>query len=151
DIQNGGAEYCPSEKWLGIWWPADELLMIELVAGGKLERFYREAEWMLTAYLRERFLDLPPQLLHEAIRLNDSLIKRPFQTEDLELTLSYNIWDFTRSVLRGQPVPLENRTCVHHIDRTSQTWSSWDDYCREVIWYGNKKGAYLYGNTEREP
>ena len=30
------------------------------------------------------------------------------------------------------------------VDRERQSWWSWDDYCREVIWYGNKKGAYLY-------
>ena len=28
---------------------------------------------------------------------------------------------------------------------------SWEDWCREVIWYGNKKGAYLYGNRALEP
>jgi len=27
----------------------------------------------------------------------------------------------------------------------------WDDWCREVIWYGNKKGAYLYTNCTVEP
>ena len=26
-----------------------------------------------------------------------------------------------------------------------------DDWCREVIWYGNKKGAYLYGSNIVEP
>src|SRR5437868_10055725 len=53
DIQNGGAEYCPSEKWLGIWWPADAALKNGAAAGGKLEGVYREAQWMRSAYRRE--------------------------------------------------------------------------------------------------
>jgi predicted AlkP superfamily pyrophosphatase or phosphodiesterase len=32
------------------------------------------------------------------------------------------------------------------IDRTSKTYTSWEQWYREVIWYGNKKGAYLYGS-----
>ena len=30
DIQRGGSEYCRSEAWLGIWWPADEYVLIKL-------------------------------------------------------------------------------------------------------------------------
>jgi len=90
-------------------------------------------------------LDLPPNLLHESILLNRSLIKKPFQTEDLDLELSYNIWEFYRSVLCGEAIPLESKPTKYHIDRTSQTWSTWDVWFREVVWWGNKKGAYLYG------
>lgn len=147
NIQNGGPEYMHSKEWLNIWWPADEHIMIKLCVENKLELFYQEAERLLERYLKEKFLDLPKELLRESILLNSSLIKRPFQTEDLELNLSYNIWEFYQSVLAGSPIPLESRRCAHHIDRTSVTWSSWEDWCREVIWYGNKKGAYLYGNN----
>lgn len=146
-IQNGGIEYVHSKEWLNIWWPADEHIMIKLCVENKLGLFYQEAERLLERYLKETFLELPQQLLREFILLNSSLIKRPFQTEDLEVNLSYNIWEFYQSVLAGTRIPLENRRCTHHIDRTGVTWSSWEDWCREVIWYGNKKGAYLYGNN----
>jgi hypothetical protein len=41
-------------------------------------------------------------------------------------------------------VPIRRRTTVLAVDRERHSWPTWDDYCREVIWYGNKKGAYLY-------
>ena len=44
EIQEGAEEYCRSEKWLNIWWPADEYILIELCTSGKLGFFYREAE-----------------------------------------------------------------------------------------------------------
>ncbi len=145
DIQNGGYEYVQSKEWLNIWWPADEYILIKLVVEDRLDAFYRQAEMLLERFLGHRGLELPPGLLHEAIALDRSLIKRPFQTEDLELELSYNIGERYRSVLRGQPIPLDPGPRKYHIDRTSQTWSTWAAWCQEVIWWGNKKGAYLYG------
>jgi len=145
NIQNGGPEYVQSKEWLNIWWPADEYILIKLVVEDRLDAFYQEAETLLTRSLHDRFLELPPTLLHESILLNRSLIKKPFQTEDLDLELSYNIWEFYRSVLLGQLIPLESKHTKYHIDRTSQAWSMWDIWFREVIWWGNKKGAYLYG------
>jgi hypothetical protein len=52
----------------------------------------------------------------------------------------------------GARVQLEERPCVNRINRTKVTYHSWEDWYREVVWYGNKKGAYLYGNdlVERE-
>ena len=144
-IQDGGPEYIWSKKWLNIWWPADEYILIKLCAENKLTQFYNEAERLLGRLMEDKFLTLPPGLLHEAIELNKSLLKLPLQTDDLDLELSHNLWEFYHSALRGRPIPLENRANVYHVDRTSRTWSSWDQWCQEVIWYGNKKGAYLYG------
>jgi len=92
-------------------------------------------------------LSLPNQLLQEAVELNYSLLKQPFQSNDLEHQSSYNILEFYRASITGEECPLVNKSTTHHIDRTSQVWDSWDDWCREVIWYGNKKGAYLYGSN----
>lgn len=144
-IQNGGYEFVQSKEWLNIWWPADEYMLIKLVVEDRLGGFYEQAKMLLERFLKSRGLAMPPNLLCDASLLNRSLLKMPFQTEDLDLDLSYNIWEHYRSVILGQPVPLENKPTRQHIDRTSQTWSSWDRWFREVIWWGNKKGAYLYG------
>jgi len=151
DIQNGGSENYHSEEWLNIWWPEDEYVLIKLSCEEKLESFYQECETLIHAFLKERFLELPRAVVHDAIELNKNLLKQPFQKYDLRLELSYNIWEYYRSVLQGETIPLEQKASVYHVDRTSCTYSSWDDWCREVVWYGNKKGAYLYdGNFKIE-
>jgi radical SAM superfamily enzyme YgiQ (UPF0313 family) len=151
-IQNGGPEYCRSEEWLNIWWPADEYVFIKLSVEGRLGAFYREAEGLLVRVLREKSADLSALVLHEAVTLNQSLIKQPFQTEDLDLEFSHDVWECYADAVQGDPRPLQQVPARYHIDRTSERWSSWDDWCREVVWYGNKKGAYLYGRraVERE-
>ena len=140
-IQNGGPEYCRSEEWLNIWWPADEYTFIKLSVEGRLPAFYREAEEALARLLDEQGADVPEGLLHEAVALSESLMKQPFHSADLDLELGYNVWEFYRSAVQGNSIPLEKTPCLYHIDRTSETWSSWDKWCKEVVWYGNKKGA----------
>ncbi len=144
DIQNGGAEYCESKEYLNIWWPVDELILIKLCTENKLDLFYAEAEKELGKFLNKRGLDLPQGLLHETILLNRNLIKLPFQKKDGSLELSYNIWEVYRAVLTGKSVPIEQGKYRYLIYQSSLAWSSWEDWCKEVIWYGNKKGAYLY-------
>lgn len=145
NIQNGGPEYIASTEWLNIWWPADEYALIKLVYENKLDKFYQESEAVLEQFLKEKSIPVP-KALSDVISLNKSLVKRPFQTEDIECSCAFNLWEFYRSVFLGNPIPLEKKEIVYSIDRTTEKWQSWDDWCQKVIWYGNKKGAYLYGN-----
>lgn len=140
-IQAGGPEYVPSKEWLNIWWPADEYLLIKLCVEGRIDDFYREAEQLLA--------EASPEIVRDAVRLNRALLKKPFPCGDLEVELSYPVWEFYRSVLKGQPGTLGKIPTSYKIDRTSRTWPTLDDWCREVVWFGNKKGAYLYGTEGR--
>jgi radical SAM superfamily enzyme YgiQ (UPF0313 family) len=150
DIQAGGAEYCHSPEWLDIFWPADEYVLIKLCVEGKLDRFYAEAESLLAELTEAHSAAMPRELLHEAVRLNRQLIKLPFQRDDIEVETSHNIWEYYRAVLVGDRIPLEERACVNRIRRSQAVYDTWTDWYREVIWYGNKKGAYLYGNDAAE-
>jgi hypothetical protein len=53
-------------------------------------------------------------------------------------------------VLVGDRVALTPRPVVNRIRRSRAVYDTWTDWYREVIWYGNKKGAYLYGNDAAE-
>ena len=146
DIQTGGPEYCHSAEWLNIWWPADEYMLIKLCTENKLNDFYHEAEQLLMVFLAQKGIHMPVDLLHESVEINKNHIRLPFQTEDLIMQTSYNIWEFYKSILQGQPGILEKKEHTYCIDRTSFKVDTWEQWYQEVIWYGNKKGAYLYGN-----
>lgn len=144
DIQNGGSEFCESKKWLNIWWPADELILINLCAENKLAEFYKEAKQFIGKFLRKQKITDYQLILHDAIFLNQNLLKMPFQNKNLDIKLSYNIWEVYRANLTGKKVTLIKGDYHYEIDRTSVHWNSWEDWCREVVWYGNKRGAYFY-------
>ena len=83
-------------------------------------------------------------MLTDAVRLNQALLKRPFTNDRLPVSLRYNVWDCYRRSCAGEEVLVTAQPTRLSVDRMRHSWSSWDDYCRDVIWYGNKKGAYLY-------
>lgn len=145
DIQSGGEEYCYSREWLGIWWPADEYALIELVSGGKFPEFYAEAEKVLLGFAKDSALF--PAMLKDALHLNRALLKIPFVDGDLEVKTSWNVLEFRKCILRGEKCDIPRGEFIFNIDRSSERWSSFADWCREVVWYGNKRGAYLYGHA----
>ncbi|MEK7507154.1 MAG: radical SAM protein [Patescibacteria group bacterium] len=150
EIQRGGEEYHHSKKWLDIWWPLDEYCLIELCTSGRFGEFYTEALEALRRFFAWRAIDMSEGILEDAARLNQSLIKLPFQTEDLLVEPQWNIWDFYQGVTRGESVKLTQGRYSHRVDRTRERWNSWEEWCKLVVWYGNKRGAYLYGNTPQE-
>lgn len=147
DIQNGGVEYCHAPDWLNIHWPADEYILIRLAIEGRLTPFFGEAERAIDLLLKSRAIEIPSAVIHDAVALNQHLLKLPFQATDLEIECSCNVWEFYRSVVLGKPIALERGPHKYRINRTSEQWHTWDEWFEKVIWYGNKRGAYLYGNT----
>jgi radical SAM superfamily enzyme YgiQ (UPF0313 family) len=151
DIQNGGPEHVASREWLNIWWPADEYILIRLCRDGKLSSFYAEAEAVLERFLTENRLHCPEGLLAEAMALNRALIKEPFVSEDLELLQTWNAFEVYRGALVDQEVPLVKGQYRYRIDRSNQAWPSWEEWFRDVVWYGTKRGAFLYPCTRTLP
>ena len=143
-IQRGGSEHIPSSEWLNIWWPADEYVFIKLCIESRLSEFYQEAEKVLGNFLKKKKLKLPDGLLAEAIRFNRALIKLPFKKKDLDISLNYNLFEIYHGVLEGIDISLEKGNFCYTVKRTSQKWNSWDEWLREVVWYGSKRGVYIY-------
>jgi radical SAM superfamily enzyme YgiQ (UPF0313 family) len=144
EIQEGGSEFCQSKEHLGIWWPVDELAFINLVSENKLNGFYKESQDILEDLLNQKNISYDTNVLKESLSLNKNLIKTPFKNSDLKVKTTHNILEVYEADLTGKMINLEDKSSTYHIDRTNEKWGSWDDWCKEVVWYQNKKGAYLY-------
>ena len=149
-IQNGGPEYYYSKEWLGIWWPDDEYQLIRLSAEGKLGIFYEESRKLLETLLKktQNYDSIP--LVAESVKINHALLKQPYLYDDLETESEYNILGMYNQVLKDQPSSFKRIKSKYRIARSTQTWKDWQTWCREVVWYGNKKGDYLYGSASLE-
>lgn len=143
-IQDGGPEYVYSPEWLGIYWPADEYIFIKLTADNRLAAFYDECRRLLHALAPASAPNRA--ILDEAIRLNNVLVKQPGQHRDVTVPCSVDLMAFYRGVLNGERIELKAQPVHYAVRRSAETWPDFQDWCREVVWYGNKKGAYLYGN-----
>ena len=143
-ISNGGVEYTYSEEWLGVYWPADEYAFIKITEENTLDCFYREAEILLLDLLGKHDLNLPLQAILDAVRVNHSLMSQPFVSDTISCEVNYNVIDFWNKVREGEGAEIIETPSVVEIDRSVRCYENFDDWCREVVWWGNKKGAYLY-------
>ena len=143
-IQQGGSEYVFSKEYLNIFWPADEYIFVKLTAEGKFDAFYAEAGKLLAETVSARHSGLPMDVIDEAIRLNHALVHQPFARTDLKVKLRYDILDYWHKVRTGEPALLVEKPMLIEIDRTSKPYDDLQKWCREIVWWGNKKGAYLY-------
>ena len=122
------------------------MAFIRAVTENKIEDFYEDAKHILFELFEEKGIDNYESVIEESIILNKALIKLPNQTKDLQLKLNYNIWDVYNENLKGRRKTLKKDNYERLIDRTSETWNSWTDWCEKVVWWSNKKGAYLYNS-----
>lgn len=150
EIQQGAPEYIHSPECLDIYWPTDEFALIGLARRNQLKDFYQEATRVLQNFLKHRDVQDAHGLIAEAAHLNQNLLKLPFVSHDQEMDLSTNLWEIYGAALQGQRVEVVPGHYRLSIDRHSQSWNTWEDWYRQVVWYGNKKGAYLYSNLSIE-
>jgi radical SAM superfamily enzyme YgiQ (UPF0313 family) len=143
-IQAGGVEYKYSEEWLGVYWPADEYVYIRLTAERKFDSFYLEIERLLLTLCSHAESMSSTEAVQDAITLNHALVSQPHFNTDIQIHCRYNIIDFWRGITEGKPVSLEKDSYTYQVKRTLHQYSSFQLWCKEVVWWGNKKGAYLY-------
>jgi tRNA A37 methylthiotransferase MiaB len=143
-MQQGGPEYEFSAEWLGIYWPQDEHMLIQLSVENRLDPFYEEAGRLLLSLGAER---MSARLMTDAVRFNRALLKQPFLEKDCELQLDHDLLPYYRAVLHNEEPQLVENPTRYRIERSPRVWTSWADWMREVVWYGNKSGAYLYDSV----
>lgn len=146
DIQSGEPEHLYRREWLGIYWPDDEYLLIRLSIEGMLDQFYEESKALMSAFLNN---GMSSDLLGDAFRLNREMLKQPFQTTDVTVELNYDVLSYWRSIKADEEFSPERNPVSYRIRRKEEVWMSWEDWMREVVWYRNRSGAYLYEDIVR--
>ena len=69
-----------------------------------------------------------------------------FSVKLTEYGCNFNILEFCEGVKTGQPVDLAHQPAAIFINRAEAAYDDFDAWCQEVVWWGNKKGAYLYNS-----
>ncbi len=146
-IQAGSAEYYHEERFLNSYWKPDEVMVMRIVADGKLDQFYDESKQLLLEFIAESGIEMDEILIDEAIHLNKALLKVPFAKDDLLVTLETEAVDLWENVVKVEQNTGRTFGRVRVL-RSKNQWQKLDDWCREVVWFGNRTGSYFY-ETER--
>lgn len=139
-IQSGGYEYAFSAKYLNVYWPIDELIYIELAMERKLDEFYSECEDVI---LQLCYNTKSTSLIKQSIKLTKSMISTPWRNSKINVELNYNLQEFWTGFRQGKKVEIKyTPNSLNYIEH-NKIWSDSEDWCRKIVWWGNKKGAYL--------
>jgi hypothetical protein len=133
-----------------IPWPADEYIFVKLTAEGTFDAFYAEAGKLLAETLNARHGSLPTDVIDEAVQLNHALVNQPFATGNLTLKLRHDLLGYWHAVRNGEQALLREAPVLVEIDRLGKRYDDFQKWCREIVWWGNKKGAYLYSPIAKE-
>jgi radical SAM superfamily enzyme YgiQ (UPF0313 family) len=142
-IQGGGPEPIASAEWLNVWWPADQWAIIDMVTRFRTEAVVRESEAAVRQMLVRRGAHVPDVIIGESFRLAAALFAQPFELDDEDLELGYDVPAAYDAVLRGEPLP-EVSPATGTIIRAAEKWLDWEAWLEHVIFCHNQKASYQW-------
>jgi len=143
-IQDGGVEFHFSAEFLQIYWPADEFIFIKLTAENNIHNLYDEINKLLNNLMIFHNKSDFNTIITESVNLNRYLVSQPFLGENIVINCAYNIIEYWQGICQGEFIKLQKGDFSYSITRNERYYSDFDLWCKEIVWWGNKKGAYLY-------
>jgi putative methyltransferase len=117
-------------------WYFEEGLFLECAYA--LERYTSEMEPFF------RTLDIPKDVCLQLLRYQTEIIRQPNKNE-IHLPLEYDFYHYFRNIYLREHKPLEKTKNTLHIKMEKQI-TGWEEYAREIIWYGKRRSATLATN-----
>lgn len=139
-IQAGDVEHPHDPEALDAYWPADEYMLIKIVREGLLDQLYEEAERRLA-----EGVVINRRLLRQAFELNHALLKLPFRSGEHVAECGWSIFEFYQSVRTRDPIgsALVEGFYRYRIDWSAESWHSWEEWYRKVVWFGSRGANYF--------
>jgi len=120
----------------GILWPPEEGGYLEILRD--VDKFYQEIESFLKKF------QIDELLFQDLLQYQRNVIRKPFDKEHT-ITLQYNLCEYFEHNISGggYAVPVKKEKCTFTV-RGKKIYERWDEFAREVVWYGRKGGDTLY-------
>ena len=82
------------------------------------------------------------EIINECLILNKKMMRLPFETKDVMLSFKFNILECYNLILQNLNYNLKKEQNEKLIIKSDFTFNNWNDWMREVIWYGHRSGKY---------
>ena len=140
-ISKGKSEFLYKEGLLDIYWPPGEYEYIGLVKNNNLGNFYTE----FGKYFK-KFCDseISEMIFNDALELNKKMMRLPDQQSNEFFLDKYNIFQSYQSIIMMEDHNFEiSNEKKLKIIKNDMRFESFEDWLREVIWYGHRSGKYM--------
>ena len=89
---------------------------------------------------------LGEEFLCELLRYQKLLLRKPFDNEEA-LTFNYDFRSYFDSITKGCDAALEEK-CITVKISPAVSYTTIQDYAKETVWFGRRRGATLYSKKE---
>ena len=137
NLRNGNPWGGLNSEFGNIVWPPEEFGFLSCVKD--IRTFYREIAYWACDIAGLNTLK-GQALIGEVLWMQEECLIAPHQEASSILALSHNIPEYIEKCTLGEETALEEGVFTYEISR-SKTYSSLEDYAREVVWYGRKGGS----------
>ncbi|HEV3052890.1 MAG TPA: radical SAM protein, partial [Longimicrobium sp.] len=143
-VSDGEPQLSRTDTEPNVWWPVDQVELIDLLRNWKLETLYRELEELLGSHLQTVAEAFRPALWASAVELNRRLLVRPFYFVDLEWEVDEDVWAYYLDIISMRPATLRPVKTRYQVIRTHPSFRSLTDWCEYLILCQNHKEGYIY-------
>lgn len=121
-------------------WYFEEGAFLEMVYNSEV--FWEEIKPFLLTF------DIEEDLFNDLFLYQKSLIRLP-ETDEVEIASGFNFYKYFEAAAENKSIALEKKSCKLRI-KLSKTVDSWDEYAREIIWFGKRYSATLLVNPRED-
>ena len=146
-ILTGGSEFRLKKDWLEIYWPSGEYEYIKLLKENKFEEFYDEFEHYISKEFKDEIIK---DLIKESILINKKMMRLPFENKNEFINSNFNVIECFKSMKENTNYNLKKGNYIQKIIKDDFTDVNWEDWMREVIWYGHRSGKYSCKVVEQD-
>ncbi len=132
----GGLTY-QNDVFGKITYPLEEAVFLIFQYNSKL--FYEEMERFVRRYIKDE------KLLYQLFKYQRAVVLRPGMNEFTKC-FDYDFSEYFDSILRNSYTPLKKKRVKYKFSTVFAT-DSWEEYAREIIWYGRRNSRMMFSSA----
>lgn len=119
-----------------ITYPVEEAVFLLILY--EKEKFYKDILSFLRRYIKDE------KILEELIVYQIKNIICPGDNEH-EADFSFDFYNYFESILQNSYIPLQKRDVRYRFSTSFKTFS-WEEYAKEIIWYGRRNSRMMFSS-----
>ena len=140
-IEKNSAVVFFDDRFGNVAWPFEEYLFLDIITQKDL--FFKQIKNFLSNYIDD------DALLCELLAYQSFIIKQ-INVSHKSFSGSYNWKDYFGALLKGQKDAVLKKEKVHYVIDDIKAAVTWQEYARNVLWYGRRGGKNIYTSEIKE-
>lgn len=120
-----------------ITYPLEEAVF--LLCLYNTDAFYSEMKLFVSKFIKDK------QFVEELFKYQRAVVIEPKKTE-FTLSFNYNFKDYFEAVLGNSYIKLKKEKVTYRFYTPFST-SDWEEYAKEIIWYGRRNGRMMFSSS----